>query len=892
MSASDGQTIYIPRDLFIWNEAVGRLLEDHVKYSAADLKNSRFVKTLQIHESVTVDGMISEMKKWSTASSVTNKESPTKEFTTSLAHMSEVYSFLYDKMVQNEEQRKKVCDAFLKNALVFVPFRSASTSCIKPQLKHKLSGSFHVLKDVCWRDPTEVALKLLRDHGKVTTKHLLEGFYHSLSKASGQQSLATFFVDQLKVDETPNVDEYLEMASTVAELAGLPSPLPLNDMLKVFAILGRKCIARGHRDSVPIESEVDVNMASFIRQSLDTSLKCIFPSSGKWVSLSDKPLLLDNKSLGKIFQKESGVHFIDLGDFFQDLRKRSTVENRKFVNEKEEMKHNVSLFLKACDIQRLSECVERNCAPTLVTYQCVPLQKYFHQMIPAVQRFLYFKKQPVYEELKNEKFAEKLQQMQFASVGKLETVYSLSTHPDVHIRIEEKSGVQPVGSTFCFYVAEEHQENYDVLNGEMVKLLRVKRQDSSDLSNFLVAVKNYSGGDFEFFLEEVQGLEPLPDEEEPWCVPPPQVLEEVVQEASKDVVLSLNANTSSPNRVGDDGLHSWPPKSSAQFEKTLKREVELNSDNTLKMWPPPAPPDSVKKSLEEKVQIPGRPIQPLVDTERPNDREGTREPDDRTEVMPRRNSKTLIMEAANREENYQTSSPNDPNPVKVNDVTLERVANDSLCGEKTESVRDVLPLGAQSPPNSERICTLPVPACDARQTSPPRAYLSFNEEASEIDYDDLSFNDGDLKVLNGMQLGENPNSEEVGRWGERCVYEFLLNQVKVLPSGENVDIIWLNEEANTTAPYDFEIRRHITGVNQEAESKTVITYIEVKTTSSDQKEFFEISVPELRFALEKKEALHLYRVFNAGKPGCLRIRRLKNLASHLEKKNVKLFMAI
>ena len=134
MSASDGQTIYIPRDLFIWNEAVGRLLEDHVKYSAADLKNSRFVKTLQIHESVTVDGMISEMKKWSTASSVTNKESPTKEFTTSLAHMSEVYSFLYDKMVQNEEQRKKVCDAFLKNALVFVPFRSASTSCIKPQL--------------------------------------------------------------------------------------------------------------------------------------------------------------------------------------------------------------------------------------------------------------------------------------------------------------------------------------------------------------------------------------------------------------------------------------------------------------------------------------------------------------------------------------------------------------------------------------------------------------------------------------------------------------------------------------------------------------------------------------------------------------------------------------
>ena len=305
MSASDGQTIHIPRDLFIWNEAVGRLLEDHVKYTAAHLKNSRFVKTLQIHESITLDGMISEMKKWSTASSGTNKEAPTKEFTTSLAHMREVYSFLYDKMVQNEEQRKKVCDAFLKNALVFVPFRSALTSCIKPQPKHQLSGLFHVLKDVYWRDPTEVALKLLRDHGKVTTRHVLEGVYHSLSKASSQQSLATFFVDQLKVDETPNVDEYLEMASAVAELAGFPTPSSVNDMLKVFAILGRKCIARDHKDSIRIENTVDVNMASFIRQSLDASFKCIFPSSGKWVSLSDKPLLLDNKSLFKIFQKET-----------------------------------------------------------------------------------------------------------------------------------------------------------------------------------------------------------------------------------------------------------------------------------------------------------------------------------------------------------------------------------------------------------------------------------------------------------------------------------------------------------------------------------------------------------------------------------------------------------
>ena len=71
----------------------------------------------------------------------------------------------------------------------------------------------------------------------------------------------------------------------------------------------------------------------------------------------------------------------------------------------------------------------------------------------------------------------------------------------------------------------------------------------------------------------------------------------------------------------------------------------------------------------------------------------------------------------------------------------------------------------------------------------------------------------------------------------------------------------------------------------------MITFVEVKTTSSDQKEVFELSVPELSFAREKQNALHLYRVFNAGKPS-VRIRRLKNLAAQLERKTVKLCMVI
>ena len=339
-----------------------------------------------------------------------------------------------------------------------------------------------------------VAAKLLKDHGKTTTRHLLEGLYHSHPKSSAQQSLAAFFVDQLNVDETPNVDEYIEIASTVAEVAGFPTPSSLSDMLKIFSTLGRKCVARSHSDGIRLDNEIDVNMATFLKQSLEREQKCIFPSFEKWVSFSDKPLLGDDKSLLNIFQRENGVHFLDLGDLFQPRKQRSTTVHRKPEQEREEMKQNVLLFLKTREVKALSECITKELIPNLVQYQCAPLQKYFHHS----------RNPTVYEELNRQRFAQKLLRMQFASVKSLETVYSLSTDPDVRIPIQEKSGVQTVGSNFCLYVVQEFQESADVLNAEMVKLLLgEKKQGFSELGNFLVAVQSYSRSDFEFFLEEM-----------------------------------------------------------------------------------------------------------------------------------------------------------------------------------------------------------------------------------------------------------------------------------------------------------------------------------------------------------------------------------------------------
>ena len=232
-----------------------------------------------------------------------------KEFTTSVAHMSRVYSFLLEKTNHSEVERRKICEAFLKNEMIFVPHRPPS----QPQSTRQSAGFFYLNKDVCWTDPTDVSSKLLKEQDKKTTRPLLEMFY---GRQGAQESLATFFVDLIRVDATPNGGEYIEMASTVAEVSRFPSPTSLSDMLKIFATLGNKCVGRDHNDSLRFDQQIDEAMANFLKQHLQDDQKCFFPTADKWVALTDKPLIVDDRSLLKIFQKEKSVHFLDFRDFF------------------------------------------------------------------------------------------------------------------------------------------------------------------------------------------------------------------------------------------------------------------------------------------------------------------------------------------------------------------------------------------------------------------------------------------------------------------------------------------------------------------------------------------------------------------------------------------------
>jgi hypothetical protein len=126
-----------------------------------------------------------------------------------------------------------------------------------------------------------------------------------------------------------------------------------------------------------------------------------------------------------------------------------------------------------------------------------------------------------------------------------------------------------------------------------------------------------------------------------------------------------------------------------------------------------------------------------------------------------------------------------------------------------------------------------------------------------------------------ISLAQSANAEEIGRWGEECVY-IMLKNIEV-----NNQVIWVNESVESGRPYDIVIK-----------GKDVEMFIEIKSTSTSEKNVLEISSQEIKCAFEKQENYHLYRVYNAGNPNDCRVARLCNLASNLDRKAVSLFILI
>jgi hypothetical protein len=90
--------------------------------------------------------------------------------------------------------------------------------------------------------------------------------------------------------------------------------------------------------------------------------------------------------------------------------------------------------------------------------------------------------------------------------------------------------------------------------------------------------------------------------------------------------------------------------------------------------------------------------------------------------------------------------------------------------------------------------------------------------------------------------------EDVGRWCEEFVYEYLINQ-----KDKFTEVTWLNKDGESGKPYDF-------AVIENGREK----FIDVKGTPSGVKDLIYLSPNEWIFMFDKGVNYSIYRVYNAG----------------------------
>ena len=162
----------------------------------------------------------------------------------------------------------------------------------------------------------------------------------------------------------------------------------------------------------------------------------------------------------------------------------------------------------------------------------------------------------------------------------------------------------------------------------------------------------------------------------------------------------------------------------------------------------------------------------------------------------------------------------------------------------------------------------------------------------DIEYEDLAFNGEDLEEGELPWNVDNTNREvdgeaniETSKLGEELVYKHLCNVYKEQIQAKSVKIDWLNFEGESRSPYDVMVT-FSDSIN------SLPIYVEVKATVLDERREFQISSQQLKFAFNEGCCFHLYRVSGLERGANVKMKRLVNLSSYMDRKAVKLYMLL
>ncbi|XP_033634434.1 uncharacterized protein LOC117295789 isoform X1 [Asterias rubens] len=433
---------------------------------------------------------------------------------------------------------------------------------------------------------------------------------------------------------------------------------------------------------------------------------------------------------------------------------------------------------------------------------------------------------------------------------------------------------------------------------------------------------------------------PLGEDAEPWDVPkpvipvdPPKMVVKPLQVKPEPEVKPVAAAA----LEGDEdeaAIYSWPPKSGA-FGPTNKiskgAQQPPKEDSVLRSWPPPP-----QRPVETLPSLhPQGDHQFTDEQQQPADGMSQEGMAASVRMLPRQGSQEggMLMRSGSREggqgvgrgvtrdglpasqqhqpsggdtrlprapEFYQSVAPQAQSVDKSGVVKAdEERYNRTSSVSEDEDVDDDDEVGEFSVEGTDESDTSEdeqLPTENAQFSSPPRIHFTtpqssgtpkkfclpqlMDGEAVTVEFEDIPYGTALQHSLADvdLHLGDDRDMSDVGRWGEKLVYKYLIEMAKDDPS---VTVNWINEYQESGEPYDIILNHGDSEV-----------YIEVKSTLRDQKELFEISSREVVFAQAHQKYFHLYRVYNVGKTSAVRLCRVCNLADRLDKKEVKLFMLL
>ena len=575
-SSKSQEKLHVPKDLYLSYQEIMAVLSDYGSYFIGQLHEPVFVDAIGIQRFVQIETVFQKIGEWSRDDT----------FRTSQDHMINVYHYIKDRMAM-------VDPAEFDNPVIFVPMHPVQDS------REITKGRFCTKGEVCLYDFSRVFARypdLLPNK-----RHLLFQYY--------PRDILDFFQKDMKVDETPTLRDYINMVCAVADEIKLPDPEGIQNLLALFAALGKKCIQFQLEDNVSdvvnshseaneqefeeLRSLLDPTNSSFVMENIKDEK--IFPTkSDRFVSLEETPFLPDDLKQMSIFESCQNVHFLHLPDVQIVSKKReSGVEERK---RKKQLKVGIHSFLALCNIQSISKVV---CSPEVIPENsvdgCYKWHKELSRLLPYVQRYLLSSHSDVYHSLVNEDcLPGKLRESKFITANTITAVHRLRGRDDVHVKTNKKCAIEVAEQRVYFYFGRDYLKERDDVFIEFSGLFargdkKIEDSLSEILSSISLRLKDkHSASNINNWLERKK-IGDLPNGEALWVLP--DAIEKVAPPPPKPVLVPEPAADSS------GGMTCWPPRAPENYKDETREQKKFDQPpppDNQSQWPMPAPPENVK----------------------------------------------------------------------------------------------------------------------------------------------------------------------------------------------------------------------------------------------------------------------------------------------------------